>query len=270
MDRLATQPSAPQRARYDKLFRALVTAGVYSKLDALYVTKAEHSATALTNLIQASYGGTLAGAANPTFTADLGFTGTATGYIDTGFNPTTAVSPKFTRNNACIFAWSMSQQTSLTGAIFGALSGGAWNYIYPRITAGTADMRLNGLGTGLEENRDGTGFRLGSRVAASGAGAYTSYFNGSTVGTETSASSAPQNANFCLLRNASDFFNGGIVAATGFGQGLNSTEQGALFNALNEFMYDGYDIVVLLGSPISIRAARSTRALIYKALQEFL
>src|SRR5258706_6363418 len=98
---------------YTNLLNGLDTDGLTSKLDMLHVYATQDSTTALLNLVSSSFTGTANG--SPTFTADRGFTGTnssSTIYIDTGFNPSTASSPKFTKNSAHLSGWSLTNGTS--------------------------------------------------------------------------------------------------------------------------------------------------------------
>src|SRR5690349_9234537 len=90
---------------YNKLIRDLISAGVWTTLDVLYIFATANSATALTNLKSSSFGGTASG--SPTFSVNAGYTGTdasSTVYIDTGFNPSSG-SPSFTQNSNHLSIW---------------------------------------------------------------------------------------------------------------------------------------------------------------------
>jgi hypothetical protein len=112
--RLATPPAPARAAAYDAMIRALLAAGVWSKLDALYLLAAADAATALTNLKQSSYG--LTAVNSPAFTADRGYTGNGTTqYLNPGFTPSTA-SGQYTQNSASIFWWMRTRITVGAGA----------------------------------------------------------------------------------------------------------------------------------------------------------
>lgn len=101
-----SDPGTTRKNTYATMIDALVAGGVWSKLDILYLFAAAAAATALTNLVQSSYGATLSGA--PTFTADTDYTNSATTYLDTGFAPSTAPSPHFVQNSAHVSMWCSS------------------------------------------------------------------------------------------------------------------------------------------------------------------
>jgi hypothetical protein len=89
----------------DNLIVGIKSDGIWTKFDRLWLLAAENSQSALTDIKAAS----LATVINsPTFTADRGYKGNGAGsgtYIDSNFNPTTATSPQFVQNSACIFGW---------------------------------------------------------------------------------------------------------------------------------------------------------------------
>jgi hypothetical protein len=85
----ATSLTSAQQQQYNALISGLITDGVYSHLDLLYKTAgAGSAANANLNLIDTSFGLTFGGTV--TFGAK-GYTGDgATGWVDTGFTPSTA------------------------------------------------------------------------------------------------------------------------------------------------------------------------------------
>src|SRR5262245_928924 len=113
--RLATQPTTTRKNQYAALIDALVSAGVWSLLDALYLYAAYDEATALTNLKSSSFGGTNTNSVS--YTADQGYTGASSKYIDLGYNPTTA-GGNFAQNSACRGGWSLT-----SGQLSGAMCG---------------------------------------------------------------------------------------------------------------------------------------------------
>ena len=77
-----------------------VTDGWWSKWDILYLHATDTSAHALLNLESTSYTGALV-ATNPTFTANQGFTGNASGVVDTTWVPSNG--GNYTLNSASAF-----------------------------------------------------------------------------------------------------------------------------------------------------------------------
>lgn len=103
--RLATPPSDARATIYARFIDLLVFSGVWAKGDGCYLAAAVDTATSLINLISSSYA--LNPVGSPTFAADGGYIGNAgaTKYLDTQFDPTAAVSPKFTKPDNALFAW---------------------------------------------------------------------------------------------------------------------------------------------------------------------
>lgn len=98
-----TQPSESQKVKQNAFVLALKAAGIWALLDVLYVYATDGGSDFATlnwkspSLFQATKVG------GPTFTANVGFTGTATpGYIDLNWNPANGVN--FTQNN-CAAVW---------------------------------------------------------------------------------------------------------------------------------------------------------------------
>src|SRR6266404_190620 len=128
---------------YSNLICGLVTDGVWLKFDILYIYATQDSVTANLNLVSTSFNGTSVGP--PTFTADRGFTGSPTAYITTGFNPTTATTPKFVQNSAHISAWNLTAIISNNDPLLGGFNVGptAHTYILPLFTDGKTYFRVN-------------------------------------------------------------------------------------------------------------------------------
>src|SRR6266404_1955908 len=133
---------------YSNQICGLVTDGIWLKFDLLYIYATQDSVTANLNLVSTSFNGTSVGP--PTFTADRGFTGSPTAYITTGFNPTTATTPKFILNSAHISAWNLTNTApgGTTDAILGGFNAGptgptAHTYISPLFTDGKTYFRVN-------------------------------------------------------------------------------------------------------------------------------
>jgi hypothetical protein len=134
--RMTTPPSSGRKTTIDTLIVALKAAGVWTKMDGLIVSAAADSQAARLNWVQNLYNDTAIN--SPTFTADRGYTGDgATSYLDSGFDPTTAPSPKLTQNSAHIGVWCGTDINSNTQYDFGNINS--------RIDArGSAGLRVNG------------------------------------------------------------------------------------------------------------------------------
>ncbi len=154
---------------YTALIDGLVTDGVWTKLDFLYILATADSTTALLNLVSSSYNGIAHG--SPTFTADRGFTGTqasSTIYIDTQFNPSNAAGRKYGQSDAHISAWNI---TNTTGGF--AIGSGDGNQvdrqtlIFPKKTGdGLAQFLVNGFNTPASvTNATARGFYIATSLA---------------------------------------------------------------------------------------------------------
>ena len=101
---MSVQPDDTRKGLLNTLIATLKTGGVYANLDWLNINAAHDAQAARVNVITPSQ---VASAVNaPTFTTDRGYTGDgATSYLDTGWNPSTASSPKFVRDSCHMGVW---------------------------------------------------------------------------------------------------------------------------------------------------------------------
>lgn len=215
---------------YKALINGLVADGVWAKLDALYMFATDTSTNALLNLVSATYNATATGA--PTFTANSGYLGAAGKYVDTNFNPTTAVAPKYIRNDASIFAWS-NTAAQKTGALMGQV-GGAGNAeaIYSRFTDDKTYYIVNATVYSTATNTDGSGFYHATRTGAS---ATVGYKNGVAAVTDTTASAAPSNVNIAFLTDQASAFTGTVMAG-GIGSGMTAAQALLLYNRVHTYL----------------------------------
>lgn len=222
---MTTYPGALRVAQIDTLIGSLKTAGVWTKLDALYVTAAHEVGTAVLNWVSTSYN--LTSGTAPTFTANLYIQGNGTTqFYDTQFNPTTASTPKFTQNDAHIGAWQVN-------AVGGAVMGHTGATLIP----GTGPtFRLNGAagitGSGATANGYLTAVRTSS-VQLYG------YFNGvENVQSGANASAAPSNETFyvCARNQTTDSFAQSRLTIVHYGQSLSAGEVAAAYAAFNVYL----------------------------------
>lgn len=229
-DRLLTPPTTAREAIYNALIDGLVTDGVWAKLDVLNVACAFDEATALENLIQLSYQSAReqsAGAA--TFTVDAGWSaGSILRRVTTNFNPSTAVSPKFTQNDGMVMAWIYStaqiNQNALGVGVAGVDSGSI--EIYPKYSDNKVYANLNGTEFGPTAGADSSGCFIVQRTASNAAAIYR---NDTLLGSDTSASAAVTNANIFLRCEHS-------TRAYAVGASLSAGERTALYNRLATFI----------------------------------
>jgi hypothetical protein len=234
---LATQPSAPRAAAYNSLITELVNAGVFSKLDGLYVYAAADSPTALTNLTQATYNQTAHG--SPTFASNVGFTGAngTTEYLDTGFNPAVAPSPNFTQNSASLFAYRTASPSGDAGGLAGIAGGTFKTDLYVPLAGSTplfSALNSAQVGGALTYSL-GIGLFSSSRLNST---ALSTYLNGVPVQLNVAAvSSAVTSADIITLNDGTSGADGttGTLAAGGMGAGLTDADTRNLYSAVNNY-----------------------------------
>ena len=112
------------KTNYDTLICGLVTDGVFSSLDVLYIWAAPTiTNAALINLASpGTFNGTAHGTLAGTFTAYHGYTGNGSDfYIDTGFAANTAPSPHYVQDSATVGIYVLSNITGASAASFAAV-----------------------------------------------------------------------------------------------------------------------------------------------------
>ncbi|MDQ0305347.1 hypothetical protein [Ancylobacter polymorphus] len=233
--RMAVQPSAPRKALISDTIKALKAAGAWAKDDALYFTAAHDAQAARLNWISDQYNLTVVG--SPTFTVDRGYTGDGSAaYLRTGFNPTTAVSPKFARDSAHISLTDRTSRAAAATVEMGAIAITGLNFsaeLATRYTGNLTRARVTSGGTSPPAfaSSDSAGRFLVSRTGAS---QIDGYRNGSSIGTSSNASAALLNSEIYILAvnfNGAASFSYDQIAHASIGGGLTSSEASA-FDAI--------------------------------------
>ncbi|MDQ0303794.1 hypothetical protein [Ancylobacter polymorphus] len=220
--------------------KALKTAGVWAKDDALYFTAAHDAQAALLNWISDQYNLTVVG--SPTFTVDRGYTGNgSSAYLRTGFNPATAVSPKFARDSSHISVTDRTSRAAATSVEIGAIAISGLNFsaeLATRYTGNLTRARVTSGGTSPPAfaSSDSAGRFIASRTGASQIDAYR---NGASIGTSTNASAALFNSEIYILAvnfNGAASFSSDQIAQASIGGGLTSTEAAAFDAAVSSYL----------------------------------
>lgn len=216
--RFTNQPTQARGALIDNLIISLVSAGVWAKYDAFYILAAADSQAAQLNWVTNTYNLTSVNA--PTFAVDKGFTPNGTSsYLDTGFNPVTATSPKFTQNDAYMAAVHL---TVLNNA--GAVSNDVGNTTSkiiaavdttPSVSANRA--LINGVG-GI--------YNADKAFSRDGASSWRYYNDGGLIGgdPQANASAALTSFNFSIGRTAAASFGLNQCAVFRFGSHLATAD----------------------------------------------
>jgi hypothetical protein len=232
---VAAMTTEPRRARtllIDTLIASLIDAGVWAKLDALYLFAAHDSQAALLNWKNPA--GVVAAAVNsPAFTADRGFTGDgASAYIDTGIRLDT-LGGNFSQDSAMLAVWSL---TDVANGGF-SVGTGALAKIAPRSVGGNMSTSLNAAAGGSVAVADSLGLFLVSR--GSGAG-YARYKNTTSLGDASVSSTGMDATNLTALGvPASASFTTRQIAMIAAGGHMNGPEQVEFYNAIYDYLHDG-------------------------------
>jgi len=211
----------------------LKTAGVWAKMDALYILAAHDSQAACRNWIANSYN--LTPNNSPTFTTDRGYTGNGSNAtLSTGFIPSSASSPKYVQNSATLGAWTLSNLTALNEYVIGSSTSVVAGF-NPRSSSANAPRGVVNYSVSLSNwNSNTTSVGLGTITRT--AGNLTTYYQGTTAkGTSAQAPNGVPAVEIILLGCNSTASNHQI--AVGFiGSGFTSTEVTDTYNALNTYL----------------------------------
>ena len=237
---MSSAPDDTRKGQIDTCIGAIKTAGVWSKLDCLWIRAAHDSQAALLDWKRLSDSTAVN---SPTFTTDRGFTGDgSTSYINTNFTPSTD-GANYIRDSASMGAYlNAGTDTAVSGPnSIGALTVSYQARIEPWRSAtpgSTVRARVND-GTATTVGTVATRFGL-TAVNRSGASAVQIYRNGASIGTSTAASSNVPSIDVYAL----GFNNGGAlggandnrIAAAFVGGSLTSTEHADLFTAIEAYL----------------------------------
>ncbi len=238
--RMSPAASAPRSGQIFTLVAALVAAGVWQKLDALYLLAAHSAQAARLNWIADQYN--LTAVNSPTFTADRGYQGNGTSsYLDTGFVPAVA-GGRFAQNSAAMGLWSRTDSLGLYGDMGQNTAHAAiiaCRYTSPSDNTFRAIANTVSGGGGLSDSvcTNSLGFFAWSRT---GAAVGQKYINGAPSATIVSASTGLGNLPvFVGAINSSGApvqLSPRHYAAVFIGGGLTPGENAALYSALLAYL----------------------------------
>jgi len=226
--RMTVQPDATRKQLISDRFVAGKAKSFWAKLDAIWVHAAHTSEAGRFNWLGNVYNCTPFN--SPAFTTDRGFMGDgSSSYLSTGFNPATAVSPKFTQNSGCMGVRSNTDNAangSLAGFFDTTLSVGT--SINPRATGDAITGRLNSAAsTNFGVSSSSIGMFAMSRVDSANISAYR---QGSLVSSAASASTAPPSGAFRLGAITDASFRACQFSMGWISSGLTAQEHLDLFN----------------------------------------
>lgn len=225
---MSSQPDATRKGHIDTLIAALKTAGVWTKMDVFYVLAAHDSQASKLNWVSPSTF-TASEVATVTFETDRGWTGDGVGgYLDSGFNPTTASSPKFVQNSAHLGGWSRT-----AGTIAGNDVGNTNAFVNYQSGASSGSYRVNQTIGSNTSGTSGQGHTIANRSTA---GATQAYRNGASIGTGSQGSTTPTNATLKIGTAGFGTFPVRQHAAYHHGSSLSAGEVSDFYTALAAYM----------------------------------
>lgn len=232
--RMAITPTPTRIWQIDQLIRGLVQAGIWWKLDAMWVCAAHTEQAALLNWINPGVTFTAVNNGSTTFTPNVGFTGNGSSmYISTTFVPSTA-GGLYLQDSGSLFGWS-NVSAADAQPLIGTSGTQQTNKIYHRFTGDFLTAAVN-CATSAQQiavtNTDGKGFY---QVTRTGAAALGLYKNGVSVATDTDASAALTADTIYLLRFDAGFSSTQVLCA-GIGSGMVDSEAALLYFHMHNYM----------------------------------
>lgn len=208
---MSVQPDDTRKAAIDALISGMKTEGLWDTVDFMSVQRAADAQAG--SLWWNDPAQTVTVVGSPVFTADRGYVGVpSTGYLDTGFNPSTDVVNASLNSMGMTFYLTPGVGTD-TGAVRYAAGCSDGTSLLTAIPWTTANQHRSEFNTATSSNFGaGVSTRTGLHtVNRSAAGALQWYRNGAADGTDTDASSALPNQNlFALALNNSGSPSGGM------------------------------------------------------------
>jgi hypothetical protein len=230
---IAAMDIAPARTRsflLDDTIGALQAAGLWAKLDVLYLLAA-HDAQAARINIRAPKMARLTAFGATTFTTDRGYTGDGSAaYLGSGFVPGAAGSVYGLASAHC-GAFVLNNLTS-AGFAVGASGAGGDLALSARTAGGTLSGRINDLGPALTA---AVPTSVGHSVVSRAAGTRTLFKAGASVATGALAATALPTGELTVLR-AGAGYGPWQVAAAHAGSGLTAPEGAALHSILTTYL----------------------------------
>jgi hypothetical protein len=228
---MTVQPTGQRKSQVDKLVRTLKDAGIWAKLDGLWLLAAHDSQAARVNFVTPSSVAAVTG--TPTFVQDRGYAGDASAaLLDLGLNLTTTA--KATQNSHSAGVYSRTD-SSVTGADIGtselSING---KDTTPNYATRSASTSANG------DSNSGTSIGMFS-LSRTGSSGYTKYRDGGVIATKTQSSSSFTSQNvFLLARNGGSGSGAGFTArqisAAFVGGGLTDAEMATLNSAVQDYL----------------------------------
>src|SRR3569623_916049 len=143
--RMSVQPDATRMGLSDACITSLMSNGVWTKLECLWMPAAHDSQAGRLNWV--SSGNTISAVGSPTFTTDRGYTTNgSTSYLDTNFNPSTA--SVYALNGASVGCWCRTESAANSSLVeMGALIATNRAVVQGRVSGGLIAVSVNQTAT---------------------------------------------------------------------------------------------------------------------------
>lgn len=224
--RMSVAPTSGRAAAMYALISALMTAGVWAKLDVLYLLAAHDPQAARLNWIGSSYD--LNAYSSPIYTTDREVKGDGVmAWLDaTGYNPSSTVG-KLLLNDASVGIWVRTPSAGSGTDLFG---GTAW--MARRNTGADWHYRVNDNTSSFGQPGDTAGFYVGCRADST---TKRLYRNGVQIASHAVASTAIANRFNLLGQSAGNYSAVGASAAFAGGN-LTDAENVLLYSAIRTYL----------------------------------
>lgn len=238
--RFTTPPTSARKKIINDLIVALKGAGVWSKLDILYVMAAHDAQAARQNWITDACN--LSEVNAPSFTIDEGYSTDVTGskYLTTNYNPGDGGEHHYKLNDAHLGIWSKTSGSLANAVDLGARvsSTNSRATIITRSAGNAFDASINqNAAFNAATINDGSGHFVGVRR---GSGAVESYKNGTSIATGSNASTAIPNLEWligaCNQAGTPTLFSTRQYSFAHAGAQLSGTEVDAIYDAFSTFL----------------------------------
>lgn len=234
-----TAPSEAQRILQNTLVEDLKAAGVWSKLDLLYVFATDGDSDYATLNWKAPSSHQVTKVNSPTFTADSGFNGDgSSAYLDTNFNIANHAT-NYTQNNASTFTYFQSDLTQTDFAVYGVRYDVDPNKVRNQLRMRSTDYRpaINDDRPTISADYRSNNWHHQKRTASTG---FTTYLD-STSFTNTITSNGLSVLDFSMrlltlhFENSINLFGSatGTMKIFGLGEALDNTD---LKNAIDTYL----------------------------------
>jgi len=225
----ASPPDATRQGYMQTFIAALITAGIWAKLDVLYVHAATEDQGSRVNWkAPGSYNASKTG--TPTFTTDNGWAGSSGNYLTSTFNASTAAG-QFIRNNGHLLAATLTDANDTVSNFIAGISGYAG--IQPRTSGGVYTTLSQSTAQDTGSANTGKGLYGWTRTTSA---TYDRYKNGALVDSPTRSSIALANAVLNVCTHNTTNVSSKVVSMVSIGGGLTAGQMADFNTAYAAYM----------------------------------